>query len=514
MSRSVDYWKERAKKEEALSRKRDRDVSKELDDLYKLYIKEIEKQIYSMEKRFSEKKDLTIVELKKLTDQYDVQAFNAKAAKYVKERNFTDEANRELSWYNFTMRLNRLEAIKAELSLEMLALASEETKITGNFLDAEYLYRLKSQANILGISIPTDLTLRSKTRAIVDSNFEGAVWSERIWGRQEKLRDLVVKTVGDLLILGKNPTTAIPEIRRVFDVSVFEAKRLAVTEGARVAMATQKNIMKANGFEYYIYLPETSACKICKPLDEKVFRIDDMRSGKNAPPMHPFCKCTIASYYSGSDKAMSANNSDKWPDADRNNIIGKDDRNELTDFASQMGIKIQGLKRFDGDVDLLREFIAGAGEVLSLFSNLKFEDRRPLTLSLTNMADTDFAITKGHIIELNRAIFRDKSLLEERYRILMDEGWFAEGTGYQSIIHHEMGHVIADKIGLDNISVAETITGLAKGDLFDYINQNLSIYAGSFSDGGEIPSEALSSFMGTSPSQFAVQFVREMLKYI
>lgn len=297
MSRSVDYWKERAKKEEALSRKRDRDVSKELDDLYKLYIKEIEKQIYSMEKRFSEKKGLTIAELKKLTDQYDVQAFNAKAAKYVKERNFTDKANRELSWYNFAMRLNRLEAIKAELSLEMLALAGEEIKTTGNFLDAEYLYRLKSQANILGISIPTDLTLRSKTRAIVDSNFEGAVWSERIWGRQEKLRDLVVKTVSDLLILGKNPTTSIPEIRRAFDVSVFEAKRLAVTEGARVAMAAQKNIIKANGFEYYIYLPETSACKICKPLDEKIFRIDDMQSGKNAPPMHPFCKCTIASYY-------------------------------------------------------------------------------------------------------------------------------------------------------------------------------------------------------------------------
>lgn len=304
MSRSVDYWKERAKKEEMLSRKRDRNVSKELDDLYKLYIKEIEKQIYSMEKRFSEKKGLTIVELKKLTDQYDVQAFNAKAAKYVKERNFTDEANKELSWYNFTMRLNRLEAIKAELSLEMLALASEETKITGNFLDAEYLYRLKSQANILGISIPTDLTLRSKARAIVDSNFEGAVWSERIWGRQEKLRDLVVKSVSDLLLLGKNPTSAIPEIRRAFDVSVFEAKRLAVTEGARVAMAAQKNIMKANGFEYYIYLPETSACKICKPLDEKVFRIDDMQSGKNAPPMHPFCKCTIASYYVDEKKLL------------------------------------------------------------------------------------------------------------------------------------------------------------------------------------------------------------------
>lgn len=163
---------------------------------------------------------------------------------------------------------------------------------------------MKSQANILGVSIPTDLSLRNKARAIVDSNFEGAVWSERIWGRQQKLRDLVVKTVSDLLILGKNPTTAIPKIRQFFDVSVFEAKRLAITEGARVAIAAQKNIMKANGFEYYIYLPETSACKICKPLDEKVFRIDDMQSGKNAPPMHPFCKCTIASYYVDEKKLL------------------------------------------------------------------------------------------------------------------------------------------------------------------------------------------------------------------
>ena len=132
---------------------------------------------------------------------------------------------------------------------------------------------------------------------IVNTPFKNVTWSNRIWDRQEALRDIVQKVTGDLVLRGKNPTVAIPQLRKEFDVSVYEAKRLAVIEGARVQIAVQKASFEQMGFEEYEYIAEPRACAICKPMDGKHFKVADMQSGLNASPMHPFCRCSTAAHY-------------------------------------------------------------------------------------------------------------------------------------------------------------------------------------------------------------------------
>ena len=55
--------------------------------------------------------------------------------------------------------------------------------------------------------------------------------------------------------------------------------------------------MKENGFEYFKLMPESRACSICKGIGEKTeknpVRIVDMEIGKNAPPIHPYCRCAV-----------------------------------------------------------------------------------------------------------------------------------------------------------------------------------------------------------------------------
>ena len=205
----------------------------------------------------------------------------------------------------------------------MIALANEEEKKTEKFLKEEYLQGLRSQAGILGVTESS--TLSTAMNQAIDRNFNGATWSSRIWERQNALRDIVKKATADLLILGKNPTQIIPKLRKEFGVSAYQAKRLAVTEGSRVAMAAQKEILESQDYEEYEYIAEPSACKICAPFDGKIFKVSEMESGRNCAPMHPFCRCSVAAHYSGAKKESKSDSKyDHMDDAYNDYFDGKD----------------------------------------------------------------------------------------------------------------------------------------------------------------------------------------------
>jgi SPP1 gp7 family putative phage head morphogenesis protein len=296
--RKNDYWRNRIELEQRAAIKRDEDYATELKKMHDYYFNEIEKEIRTFVGRYAARNgDIPYSEVIARLDAMDVAAFAEKAKRYVEEKDFGVIANRELAIYNLKMRVSRLEALKQELDLQMIALANEEEKKTEKFLKEEYLQGLRSQAGILGVAEGS--TLSTAMNQAIDRNFNGATWSSRIWERQNALRDIVKKATADLLILGKNPIQIIPKLRKEFGVSAYQAKRLAVTEGSRVAMAAQKEILESQDYEEYEYIAEPGACKICAPFDGKIFKVSEMESGRNCAPMHPFCRCSVAAHYSG-----------------------------------------------------------------------------------------------------------------------------------------------------------------------------------------------------------------------
>jgi SPP1 gp7 family putative phage head morphogenesis protein len=296
--RQNDYWRNRIELEQRAAIKRDEDYATELKKMHDYYFNEIEKEIRTFVGRYAARNgDIPYAEVIARLDSMDVAAFAEKAKRYVEEKDFGVIANRELAIYNLKMRVSRLEALKQELDLQMIALANEEEKKTEKFLKEEYLQGLRSQAGILGVTESS--TLSTAMNQAIDRNFNGATWSSRIWERQNALREIVKKATADLLILGKNPTQIIPKLRKEFGVSAYQAKRLAVTEGSRVAMAAQKDSLESQDYEEYEYIAEPSACKICAPFDGKIFKVSEMESGRNCAPMHPFCRCSVAAHYSG-----------------------------------------------------------------------------------------------------------------------------------------------------------------------------------------------------------------------
>lgn len=307
-----DYWKKRIEAEQLAKMERSATIGDEIGRLYDYHFKELEKEIRAFEQRYADKNGLSLSEVKARVDEMDVRAFEEKAKKYVAEKDFSAKANSELELYNLKMKINRLELLQYQLDLEMVALGDAEHKLTERFLNDEYVKEIENQSGLLGQSVLSAEQVTQTVQTILNTSFKGATWSNRIWQRQDALREIVARMAEDYLLKGKNPTTMIAKIRKEFRVSASEAKRLAVTEGARVATEAQRQSYKSNGYDEYEFIAEPTACDICKALNGKIFKVKDMEPGENAAPMHPHCHCSTAAHFSMSDDEYEKLIQDSW----------------------------------------------------------------------------------------------------------------------------------------------------------------------------------------------------------
>ena len=150
---SQDYWRKREEKWIAQQIKDDAKQSKVIVEKYQRALDQIEKEISANWERFTGKEGVTLSEAKKMAYEMDVKAFARKAKQYVKDKDFSKTANDELRLYNVTMRVNRLELLKSQIGLELIALSDDVDKYTAETLTKTGLKEAERQAGILSETV-------------------------------------------------------------------------------------------------------------------------------------------------------------------------------------------------------------------------------------------------------------------------------------------------------------------------------------------------------------------------
>ena len=261
-------------------------------------------------------------------------------------------------------------------------------------------------------------------------------------------------------------------------------------------------------------------CGRCMELKDRVVGYTD-ESGVTIPPLHPRCRCAIMYREVGTPRTMqpkprntmSTNDDDpKWPPRDKSKIISKEEYVELRNLAAANSIALENVKKFDGSAKVAREIIETLTTLQERFPAIRNE-RYKLTLRFDdNMPAKDFAITWGKIIHLNANAYRDVEILAAEYEEKVREKFFVKGTTWRAIIYHEFGHVVADIYKLDPLKIAFEITNIKPIELFIWLKENLSEYAGSFLDGREIISEVFADISTGKPSKFSREFYDKVLQ--
>ena len=242
---------------------------------------------------------------KRRISKLDIDEYAAKAKRYVEQAAkdraanhgktdrtaayFSEQANAEMRLYNATMKINRLELLKAHLGLEMIEGHDELEKLFGDALSQKTMDVFKRQAGILGNTILNNEKLAD---SIVNASFHNAEFSDRVWMAQDLMKYRLHEIPTQALIKGLNPKALTRELMPLIKKEILENKRAAAerllsTELCRVQTEAQMKSFERNGFDKYIFLAEPTACPHCRKLDNKVFDVKDAMPGENAPPLHP-----------------------------------------------------------------------------------------------------------------------------------------------------------------------------------------------------------------------------------
>lgn len=290
---SRDYWAKREAEQLKRYVQDEKAYIKEVQRIYSNMLDACQSEINAFYGKYASKEGITLAEAKKRVKTLDIAAYERKAKRYVKEKDFSKEANEEMRLYNATMKINRLEMLKANIGLELISGHDQLQKFMGGILKGRTEDELKRQAGILGKSV---LHNAQKADAIVNASFHNAKFSDRIWMYQDLLKDELDKLLQAGLIQGKNASVLARELKKKFDANTSNAERLMRTELARVQTEAQKQSFVRNGFTEYEFVVNGGCCDICAALSGKHFKVSKMMPGENAPPMHPHCRCSTAAW--------------------------------------------------------------------------------------------------------------------------------------------------------------------------------------------------------------------------
>lgn len=299
---SQEYWAKREEENLKHYLKDEEAYEKEVQKIYTRTLANVQKEINAFYGNYARKENISLAEAKKRVSTLDIKAYEAKAEKYVKDRTFSKQANEEMRLYNATMRINRLEMLKANIGLELIAGHDDLEKFMEGILKGRTEKELKRQAGILGKTITNNAQM---VHAIVNASYHNATFSDRIWLYNALMKDDIDKLLQTGIMQGKNPNVLAKELRKYFigdkqfkdakKGAVFSAERLMRTELARVQTEAQKQSFIRNGFEKYMFITNVGCCDICTEVQNKddghgkgIFLVKDMMPGENTAPMHPF----------------------------------------------------------------------------------------------------------------------------------------------------------------------------------------------------------------------------------
>lgn len=293
MPDSLEYWLERAQNVISAEELADAQAIIEVERIILQMYAEIAKELLAFYAKYATDTGLTIQEVKKKADEFDVLAFRDKAKQYVERKDFSDEANKALKLYNLSMKVSREQLLKQQLDLIVKNSGNDlQDKIEEKLVDAVDR-EVERQAHILGEHVKIDDT---EVKAVVNSNFKDVKWSTRLWQDMAVVQKEVERTTSNVLLRGRHPNEYVSEFKKQTNTTTYNASRLLITESARVQAESQKltylKELGEDGEYKYVAKIDKKTSKICHSLNGKIFKVKDMIPGINAPPMHPWCRST------------------------------------------------------------------------------------------------------------------------------------------------------------------------------------------------------------------------------
>ena len=299
----MSYWESRQAREMYEAMESAEETAKEIANIYAKASRELNYQITTIYERYRDKFNLSDEEATKLLntlrDPGDLEELKKKLEGLKGPE--AQEILKELESPAYRARIERLENLQSEIDRTMQEVYKQEKRIsTDHYVDQlndsyyREIYDLKKRT---GLDFSFSNVDEKEINRILQMNWSGANYSQRIWGNTQGLARELKEQLLLGYLTGKSETDMAAELAVKYATGASNARRLVRTESAYVSGQAQAAADKEAGLDHYRILAtlDLRTSDICREMDGKVFAYDDMEVGVNYPPFHPYCRTTVLS---------------------------------------------------------------------------------------------------------------------------------------------------------------------------------------------------------------------------
>lgn len=273
--------------------------------------KDIDKSIKSLYGQFGADNNVGSKKAQELIKGQEFRVWRMTMEEYLDEIKTTGDKALllELNTLAMRSRINRLEALQAEILAQSAIIASKEEEVIGSFLsdsieDSYYKnvydeYKDKNPEALelmnrhkVGIS-------RNQVKKVLELPWSGANYSDNIWNNSYFIAKRAQAMVAKNIIAGRSIENLSMDFAKVYGRQYYSnAKRLIRTETAYVKGQADVLTYKKLKVEEYELLAtlDNRTSSICQEKDGKHYPVDEIKVGINYPPFHSNCRTTTIKY--------------------------------------------------------------------------------------------------------------------------------------------------------------------------------------------------------------------------
>lgn len=295
-----NYWEKRALENKLSAIENEEDYLRRISSIYDHANKQIDEKLAKVYARYAKENNLTLEEAykqlpKKMETEYknDVMDYVNKA----KDPSYKQYLLNQSIMHKHSV----LDQLRTEMRSVIYDIDMEETG--GKFLEKIFTdsnYRAQYSNNEEAFA-KVD---KEKIQNLLKENWSGGGnFSELIWKDREKL----VKALDDIvmkgLATGDNYDKMSDKLAKRMDTSKSNAKRLIMTESARMENEGLLSYYERIGAKQLIFVAtlDMKTSEICRAMDGTIIDIENAKIGLNVPPLHPYCRSVISPHYEGNE---------------------------------------------------------------------------------------------------------------------------------------------------------------------------------------------------------------------
>lgn len=229
-------------------------------------------------------------DLKKL--EKELKKEFVKASKEIKKELAYIYATEQTDSYN----KNKLESTLIALNMVLDELYQTEEGLLNERLIQTYVEVYKSNIEELGLELAFDTIDKGAIQEVIETNWSGLTFSERIWSvHLPKLKNDLKEVIQKGLIRGESLQDMARNLDKKINNGYENALRVVHTETCWIQNKATVDSYKETGVKKYQYISfiDNRTSQVCRDLEGSIFKVSEAVAGVNLPPMHPRCRSCI-----------------------------------------------------------------------------------------------------------------------------------------------------------------------------------------------------------------------------